>query len=151
MQIAKKVRLSMKGVKFGNYHSYDDFSLILSQKRIGTPSPKTDVIDIPGGDGTAECIGMIDVSSADVTIALGGWYRCPNLYDVADYPYPVSFSEIPTVEMMFQTTNSTAALLWTFSSNEANAKLYLPQCYLIRPVTGSNCNGKINIIVKGKF
>lgn len=44
----------MKGVKFGNYHSYDDFSLILSQKTIGTPSPKTETIDIPGGDGVLD-------------------------------------------------------------------------------------------------
>lgn len=44
----------MKGVRFGNYHSYDDFNLILSQKTIGTPSPKTETIDIPGGDGVLD-------------------------------------------------------------------------------------------------
>lgn len=44
----------MKGIRFGNYHSYDDFSLILSQKTIGAPSPKTEVIDIPGGDGVLD-------------------------------------------------------------------------------------------------
>ena len=44
----------MKGIKFGNYHSYDDFALILSQKTIGTPSPKVEEIDIPGGDGVLD-------------------------------------------------------------------------------------------------
>ena len=44
----------MKGVRFGNYHTYDDFNLILSQKTIGTPSPKTETIDIPGGDGVID-------------------------------------------------------------------------------------------------
>ena len=44
----------MKGVKFGNYHSWNDFSLILSEKTIGSPSPKTEVIDIPGGDGVLD-------------------------------------------------------------------------------------------------
>ena len=44
----------MKGVKFGNFRSWDDFSLILSQKTIGTPSPKTETIDIPGGDGVLD-------------------------------------------------------------------------------------------------
>jgi len=44
----------MKGVKFGNYHSWNDFSLVLSQKIIGTPSPKTETIDIPGGDGVLD-------------------------------------------------------------------------------------------------
>ena len=44
----------MKGVRFGNYHSYDDFNLILAQKTIGTPSPKTETIDIPGGDGVLD-------------------------------------------------------------------------------------------------
>ena len=44
----------MKGIKFGNYHSYDDFSLILSQKTIGAPSPKVEAIEIPGGDGALD-------------------------------------------------------------------------------------------------
>lgn len=44
----------MKGVTFGNYHSYDDFNLFLSQKRIGSPSPKTESVDIPGGDGVLD-------------------------------------------------------------------------------------------------
>ena len=44
----------MKGIKFGNYHSYDDFSLILSQKTISAPSPKVESIEIPGGDGVLD-------------------------------------------------------------------------------------------------
>lgn len=44
----------MKGVRFGSYHSYDDFSMILTQKTIGTPSPKTETVDIPGGDGVLD-------------------------------------------------------------------------------------------------
>lgn len=44
----------MKGVRFGSYHSYDDFNLILTQKTIGTPSPKTETVDIPGGDGVLD-------------------------------------------------------------------------------------------------
>lgn len=44
----------MKGIKFGNYHSYDDFSLILSQKTIGAPSPKVETVEIPGGDGVLD-------------------------------------------------------------------------------------------------
>jgi len=44
----------MKGVNFGDFHSYRDFSLILSQKTIGTPSPKTETIEIPGGDGVLD-------------------------------------------------------------------------------------------------
>ena len=44
----------MKGIKFGNYHSYEAFQLILASKTIGTPSPKTETIDIPGGDGVLD-------------------------------------------------------------------------------------------------
>ena len=44
----------MKGIKFGNYHSYNDFSLILSQKTISAPSPKVESIEIPGGDGVLD-------------------------------------------------------------------------------------------------
>lgn len=44
----------MKGITFGSYHSYNDFQLILASKTIGTPSPKTETIDIPGGDGVLD-------------------------------------------------------------------------------------------------
>ena len=44
----------MKGIRFGNYHSFDAFWLILAAKSIGTPSPKTETIDIPGGDGVLD-------------------------------------------------------------------------------------------------
>lgn len=41
----------MKGVFFGDYHSWDDFSLILSKPTISAPDIKTETIDIPGADG----------------------------------------------------------------------------------------------------
>ncbi len=44
----------MKGITFGNYHSYNAFQLILAAKTIGTPSPKTETIDSPGGDGVLD-------------------------------------------------------------------------------------------------
>ena len=44
----------MKGIMFGNYHSWNDFQLVLATKTIGTPSPKTETIDIPGGDGVLD-------------------------------------------------------------------------------------------------
>lgn len=44
----------MKGITFGEYHSYRDLHLILTEKTIGTPSPKTELIDIPGSDGVLD-------------------------------------------------------------------------------------------------
>jgi len=44
----------MKGIQFGKYHSWNDFALILTSKEIGTPSIKTESIDIPGGDGVLD-------------------------------------------------------------------------------------------------
>ena len=44
----------MKGITFGEYHSYRDLHLILAEKTIGTPSPKTELIDIPGSDGVLD-------------------------------------------------------------------------------------------------
>lgn len=40
----------MNGVKFNDFHSYDDFSLILSSKKIGVPQPKTELLEVPGAD-----------------------------------------------------------------------------------------------------
>lgn len=44
----------MKGVTFGAYHSYDDFSLILTSKEIAAPKTKTVKIDIEGADSALD-------------------------------------------------------------------------------------------------
>lgn len=41
----------MKGILFGNVHSYRDLLMVLSAKEIGAPPTKKEAIDIPGGDG----------------------------------------------------------------------------------------------------
>jgi hypothetical protein len=41
----------MKGIRFGNLHTYDDLNLILSKKEIGSPAVKTKKIDVDGADG----------------------------------------------------------------------------------------------------
>ena len=44
----------MNGVTFGEYHSYNDFSLILTNKTIGKAEPKTSNVDIEGMDGSLD-------------------------------------------------------------------------------------------------
>lgn len=44
----------MKGVKFGSLHSFYEWGLILSEKEIGSPKPKTMEVDIAGGDGVLD-------------------------------------------------------------------------------------------------
>lgn len=44
----------MKGVTFGTYHSYNDFSLILTSKEIAAPKPKTVKIDVEGADSAID-------------------------------------------------------------------------------------------------
>jgi phage-related protein len=44
----------MKGVKFGNYHSYYEWGLILSSKEIQSPEPKVNQIEIEGSDGVLD-------------------------------------------------------------------------------------------------
>lgn len=41
----------MKGVKFGSLHSYTEWGLILSEKEIKAPQPKTKAVDVEGADG----------------------------------------------------------------------------------------------------
>lgn len=44
----------MKGVTFGEYHSYRDFCLILNSKEIAAPKTKTVKIDIEGADSAID-------------------------------------------------------------------------------------------------
>ena len=102
-------------------------------------------------DNTCEFFGKISVTSYDITSALGSWYKGVSLYEADAHPYPFEMSEAPAVEITFQTRNASGAIPWVFSQDADTAKGYLPQCYLIRPVTGSGINGNINIIGKGKL
>lgn len=102
-------------------------------------------------DNTCEFFGKIPVTNYEITIALGTWYRGANLYDTTTYAYPFTMTEAPAVEMTFQTRNGLAAIAWVFSANADIAQSYLPQCYLIRPVTGSGIYGNINVVGKGKL
>lgn len=44
----------MKGIWFGDIHSYDDLNLILSKADIPPATAKTNFVDIPGGDGSVD-------------------------------------------------------------------------------------------------
>ena len=41
----------MKGVKFGNFHSYSAWKLLLSSKEIGSPEIKEKKVEVEGADG----------------------------------------------------------------------------------------------------
>ena len=102
-------------------------------------------------DNTCEFFGKIPVTDYAITTALGGWYRGANIYEAKAYAYPFSMTEAPAVEVTFQTRNGLAAIAWIFSADATTAQSYMPQCYLIRPVTGSGIYGNINIIGRGKL
>lgn len=44
----------MKGITFGNLHSYRDLGLLLASKEIGSPPIKENKIDIEGADGSLD-------------------------------------------------------------------------------------------------
>ena len=44
----------MKGITFGNLHSYRDLKLVLGQKEIAAPTVKTNKIEIDGADGSID-------------------------------------------------------------------------------------------------
>lgn len=102
-------------------------------------------------DNTCEFFGKVPITSADVTSALGSWYRGANLYEATAYEYPFQMTEAPAIETNFQTRNGLAALLWISSIDAATAQKYLPQAFLIRPTTATGIFGNINIIGKGKL
>lgn len=102
-------------------------------------------------DNTCEFFGKIPVTSADVTSALGTWYKGVQLYDATAYEYPVQMSEAPAVNINFITRNGTGAFAWAYAQDAETARRYAPQCYLVRPTTATGIHGNINIIGKGKI
>lgn len=62
----------MKGVWFGNKHSYYDFNLVLTRKELGSAEAKVIEIEIPAADGTLDLTEALtgDVKYANRTITL---------------------------------------------------------------------------------
>ena len=44
----------MKGIRFGDVHSYDDLNMILSEKELGAQKVKSKKLDIEGADGSLD-------------------------------------------------------------------------------------------------
>lgn len=44
----------MKGILFGNKHTYDDWDLVLTDKSLGLPTPKVSSVDVEGADGSID-------------------------------------------------------------------------------------------------
>lgn len=60
----------MKGIKFNDVHSYRDLNLVLSKVDISPATPKTNFIDIPGGDGSVdatEAVGEVKFNDRKCT------------------------------------------------------------------------------------
>lgn len=66
----------MKGVSFGNYHSYDSWGLILSSKEIQSPAPKTNHVEVEGGDGVldyTEYFGDVKYNNRTLSFTFTAW------------------------------------------------------------------------------
>lgn len=83
----------MQTVTFGTKNSYDDFSLILTDKDIGFPEPKLEEVDVIGADGV---IDLSEVLNDDIkyktrklqftfTVLKGNKYWASTVADVANY------------------------------------------------------------------
>lgn len=43
--------MTLRGVQFGNYHTAEDWGLIMHEKIVSPPVPKTNYVSVPGRDG----------------------------------------------------------------------------------------------------
>lgn len=58
----------MRGIRFGDVHSYNDLKLILKSKNMGAPGVKVTKIDIPGADSALDLTDFFgDIKYEDVT------------------------------------------------------------------------------------
>ena len=60
----------MNSIKFNNIDTYEDWGLLLKPRTIPKPSPKTNYVDIPGGDGTLDLSEAVagEIKYKDLTL-----------------------------------------------------------------------------------
>lgn len=120
----------MKGITFGELHSYRDLNLILSEKEIGAPSVKEKKVDIEGADG-----------SIDYTDFFGG----PKYGDVT---HRFTFSTIvPRSDFLFQYSSVKNALhgqKLRIILDDDSGFCYVGRCY-VSSFTDEKGVGKITV------
>ena len=77
----------MFGVKFGKYHSYEDFSLLLIKGgvQISTPDAKIEEVEVLGADGThdlTEYFGEVKYHNRTLTFTFETTKRHQEFYDL---------------------------------------------------------------------
>lgn len=83
----------MNGVTFGEKHTFDDWGLVLTEKSLGLPEPKTSGVEIEGADGeidTSEVLsGEIKFSNRKLTFKFSLMDKYEDFHDkvseVANY------------------------------------------------------------------
>lgn len=63
--------MKLRGVQFGDYHTADDWNLIMNEKKVEPPTPKTNYVSVPGRDGdldlTAALSGLVNYDNRKAT------------------------------------------------------------------------------------
>lgn len=98
-------------------------------------------------DGFVELWAKVEVSNLSVSTTLGNMYRSNSPITDTQYKYPYTFYSHPFVYTQFFSSNNASALVW-LNPTWDKATQYLPEFYLVRPVTGT-CFGYVYYYICG--
>lgn len=152
----------MKGILFGNKHSYDDWGLVLTDKTLGLPTPKTSSVDVEGADGsidTSEVLaGEIKFSNRklEFEFTMTSDYDEYNeiITEIANYLHGRKLKIILDEDDGYYYYGRCSINQWT--SDKRIGKIVItcdcePYKYSLRPlITTANISGKTYVKVFGK-
>lgn len=152
----------MKGVLFGNKHTYDDWDLVLTNKALGLPTPKTSSVDVEGADGyidTSEVLsGEIKFNNRNLVFefTMTTDYEEYNelITDIANYLHGKKLKIILDEDDNYYYYGRCSINQWT--SDKRIGKIVIncdcdPYKYSLRPyVTTATISGKTYVKVIGK-
>lgn len=98
-------------------------------------------------DGFVELWAKVEVSNLSVSTSLGNMYRSNSPITDTQYLYPYTFYTQPFVYTQFFSSNNASAFVW-LNPTWGKATQYLPEFYLVRPVTGT-CSGYVCYYICG--
>lgn len=98
--------------------------------------------------GKVECWCDLIVSSKPCSTAVGSWYRTA---EISLPSYPIAFTAAPCVNMFFETSSGTGALVWTAgTASDADGLTKAHQIYLIRMSSSAAVSGTLHIYACGE-
>lgn len=100
--------------------------------------------------GQAYVRGAVTIANLNMSTAMGSLYRSAQPYTRDDYPYPLTFVDVPFFTASFMPSNGIGGFVWIAGNADTTTNMP-PLMYLVRQSSATGANGLLYMKAEGKW